>query len=1312
MKKPVRLFLLPLLLLALGLFAASAAAGDAPAAGTHTLEWVSATGGGFTVNADGSAVYIPEKQPASGVEHAVRMKLSFSKGGDEDIPKGGVEIRLPGSIFQSHDGRALGTVSLPLELAPDEPSDDKISFHYYIDTNGDVILTNWRALTDATVFQCEITYTASAGNIREIASGTETQATAEFTVSGTPVTGNTLRLQVDTSIDAPDITKTGVKKYERWPAEWGAAPADAHSFFYVVWELGFLRTESTLPGVLRLQESPGNSGKVVGWYKASYPYSYTGASFTPGNAEGLAQLELDASFPPNLAVVVAYPRSDVPMQVENTVTAEVTGKYPDANGAFQTASDTFTATFDYEPLSTAAPADWHSLDKAILTPGDGAADALRNGGAVSFECRLLLYHMAHTHSQNNTVPYTSYLEDGSLYLDGEALTDGDWQFTHMSFSLSDTVQETLVWNEATGYELKMDTDYANYEPIEVHGLVGASPDWTKLGTVQRIDAKNYFWTPEGGQPAAFRDGAYFTLPQGARAVQLRQTGTQSRLKMEVNLRLQLLPTDHVKELLKDSAQVTLYNAAAFYATDAAGSIFAPTGNDATATGSYGKVLQHLETGDIARFGQEVTHDIATAPLTGFTYSYGCTKAIGSGTTDTANARDIYPCTLQVSDMVRAGTGVSPQTLKEHADIHRYEQGVFYDLLPRGAAAIADSVTVYGASLTDTAANAVPCSHTVEFEQNWRGSGRTMMIVRVQALEENIVTSPFPYAESCFTVTYDLIYDWESRIDFGAELRNVFGYFSLDGALKESCPDDASAAVIAPEAAWLADLDGDGNPAGTVSNVRYGAAAIQANTGMAQEVGFNKKVKTAADPHYTDSTTVSIAGDYSYRLRMANEDTAYTTGVVLYDVLEEAYGSNGYWQGGLTGIDVSQITAKGIDVKIYYSTAADFGDLEQNAAQRDLTDTARWSLTPPARLADVTALAFDLGTKTDGSPYVFSPNEAAVCQLYMQAPGLHSAELAYNRSYLQCTLAPNAPGGGSTRFEVSNTVTVAMPPIPDVPVTVQKLWQDAGDQYGVRPQSVTVQLYADGVPVPGQSAQLSAAGNWQHTFTVPQYGPDGRTPIVYTVQEAPVPGYAASYDAAGLAVTNTLRLTEADAPATLRIQKYAAGTATPLAGAVFALYDAAGALMDTAVTDAAGVASFVIAPPAGSGTTAQLTLTEQQAPAGYAAGSGSWTVQLTRSAASTLQLAADGQSYVNTWSWSAAISDPNWQTDTLTVYNGALPAPPAPPAPTEPTPTPPAPDMPDTGDVTGLYRWALLLSCACIGLLAVMAAAAGRRRKAG
>ena len=89
------------------------------------------------------------------------------------------------------------------------------------------------------------------------------------------------------------------------------------------------------------------------------------------------------------------------------------------------------------------------------------------------------------------------------------------------------------------------------------------------------------------------------------------------------------------------------------------------------------------------------------------------------------------------------------------------------------------------------------------------------------------------------------------------------------------------------------------------------------------------------------------------------------------------------------------------------------------------------------------------------------------------------------------------------------------------VSVEKKWSDASNQDGVRPSSVSVQLYANG-KVSGDPVTLDAANGWKHTWSDLDKNAAGKA-IVYTVKEVSIPeGYTseiAGDAASGYTITN-------------------------------------------------------------------------------------------------------------------------------------------------------------------------------------------------
>ena len=88
--------------------------------------------------------------------------------------------------------------------------------------------------------------------------------------------------------------------------------------------------------------------------------------------------------------------------------------------------------------------------------------------------------------------------------------------------------------------------------------------------------------------------------------------------------------------------------------------------------------------------------------------------------------------------------------------------------------------------------------------------------------------------------------------------------------------------------------------------------------------------------------------------------------------------------------------------------------------------------------------------------------------------------------------------------------------------MEKHWKDQDNKDGVRPSSVSVQLYANG-KASGDPVTLDAANSWKHTWSGLDKNASGKA-ITYTVKETGVPhGYTSTISgdmASGFTITNS------------------------------------------------------------------------------------------------------------------------------------------------------------------------------------------------
>ena len=175
---------------------------------------------------------------------------------------------------------------------------------------------------------------------------------------------------------------------------------------------------------------------------------------------------------------------------------------------------------------------------------------------------------------------------------------------------------------------------------------------------------------------------------------------------------------------------------------------------------------------------------------------------------------------------------------------------------------------------------------------------------------------------------------------------------------------------------------------------------------------------------------------------------------------------------------------------------------------------------------------------DGDRELLRPTEGVMVQLYANGEALGDAvELteAGKWTYTWSELNLNEPEGVRIAYTVEEVseiegytlasvegdaaagfVLTNLHEIELTSVSGAKTWDDGDDQDGIRPEEITIHLYADGEELADQTVTVTAADDWSWSFEgLPKY--DGKEEIVYTIAEDEVDGYSAVYD--GCSVTN-------------------------------------------------------------------------------------------------------------------------------------------------------------------------------------------------
>lgn len=380
--------------------------------------------------------------------------------------------------------------------------------------------------------------------------------------------------------------------------------------------------------------------------------------------------------------------------------------------------------------------------------------------------------------------------------------------------------------------------------------------------------------------------------------------------------------------------------------------------------------------DKAIFGDNISrnntmwHKKAQVELTPYEYDSSISKK-STYRNDPENDRVIISYTASMAEMAVTHDSEIPPELIEKGVLRTQQSGTFYDLLPKG-------MTVDPASIkAQCCVEDAVCETEYEFKRNYKGSGRTLMIVRVSTDVSNWKqssswpdgikiqrgSSSLNHIQTGFTLNYDGYYDWDSLEDHGNSLTNWLAYESDNDKIENGVDDDPSKWTYTnfdPVVDIMTDLDTtepeadeQGQPVER-PNFLYTNDSTTLTVVTQSRYGLTKKVNGPNISGWTNGrigdgekqqVTVPAGGQYTYRLRYASEPGTNVKDMILFDGLEAynhirkgegAEGDNAKsdevdvdrddyevvtWTGTFEDIDVSEIEEMGCKPVVYYTTKA-------------------------------------------------------------------------------------------------------------------------------------------------------------------------------------------------------------------------------------------------------------------------------------------------------------------------------------------------------------------------------------------------------
>ncbi|OFK22176.1 hypothetical protein HMPREF2826_02445 [Olsenella sp. HMSC062G07] len=995
---------------------------------------------------------------------AASVSLKINAPASETFPPGSIKITVPAALYKGWDGTSnvnysiihSGTYfpTLKWQLVEAPQTSTSADFNYVDNGDGTFTVTNYNTLAGGAQFYFEQAFSFTASHVRVDGAGichesynatlsVDKDADGTNEVSETKTLTTELRNKnkdMSVALKHADLTPDdGV--YLAWQNTWGAKPADADQYFYVIWHADVTRPwENTIPYTYMFRQEQ-QDGELIGiqrygWQKygfeqPAYLDSKTDSSYTDITKEGWRSYtdepnvgmlkQLDPEFRKNnpwseswlwnngfessnnitrFALLERYPISlleeakarGVDLQhdglpVHNKVSVQETQsngitrekKYAEADATV------YVRPYGGELGITknsrmSSEYDWYQFAQTFIAQGRDAALTVQSRPTfttrAAFQPPTTPTWDAATETYSVT-PYVAEVEEetprvvttnkfrerrpaSEVLPTMSELEDADYSYSSVSFGLSgqDATPGTQgTWQLVSG----QGTDGEKLGATDILIRKAGSTNFELFGTLSvnyTGTTPTYTFTPaDGSEPTK---GAKLTLPDSVVGLKYRVHSQYFRTSLTAATTLVLHPTAHLKGLIAADMQ-------AEQSTSLATSASLRLSEGGQQKSSVNTLYQDAR--------------VAAAQLRGLTFTTYLEKSQLDGTYFIDDAATGVQ-TRWNDVWFRTYSSLWDTGYKDKSYLKPYipTSGVFYDLLPAGTSVDASQVQMfigpwgYGRLPKD--------SYSVRFQENWEGSGLTMMIVEVTIPDEMTDTARLGNHGSGLRLRYPLANSYHNVADRGNKVLNTVAFHDTSGATKK----DLSGAFTNPSylnRQYYQDLIKD-DPTEWALTQSY----IDYNPVTVKQSGVSKKVANDHDKLYGNQTSEYLGNKYSYQLFFGASNSTRTDDLVFYDILDNGTATEASaWRGTFDWVDLSSIKAKEswnhpgetCAPVVYYATKV------PTAAQMDISNTSMWSTTEPANKASIKAIAIDCTKTNKGNDFSLNYGTGASAYVHMVAP---------------------------------------------------------------------------------------------------------------------------------------------------------------------------------------------------------------------------------------------------------------------------------------------------------------------------------------
>ena len=940
-------------------------------------------------------VWVATKHDA---KHRFVYQMDYDLSGEGFLEPNTVQFVIPKYIIKDRNNNWANNYELAIPIDTDVPENDNENIFVYKEDGNNILVYNRLQVSAAEKGSIQFAYDTNKSMLDYVDMRPSEILYAEFNIDKNVnehlhTVDDITRVKIDTTATIGSSSQS-CELYENWKSSWGNASdfgiSNPNNYYYLYWTITTNESFVTQPYTFRINSdtvngSNGNADFVAVRMKNSGAFSqnfYDSSTYRLATGEvnhyvitkhlKSAYQDLDEYNITNSTVISLHPIDNIDNDTQTISsgnykvkpTEDHTPIYPINSLSFIKSGVNSSslsimnnpANYELNDFMDGAINDIHSnMTYNLNMSADAYSFTLANDSNIenieSYGQKPIKYTITDEDFYLNDSITDDSIRNNTLPNDLRKLTYNDFEIT--SFNYGITVQSAswvdyrFVGRPATS------NDFENNNTLDFYAKFGSNNNWIKIGSknmkTNAITKDNNYVKYFSGNSVEFKDNVL--------CVGIKVETSNKLYSTNINIipQCKLKKSDYVRNTINNAIN---NNEPKIWMT-----------NKANCTMS----VDNEEFFNSDRYARNII--------------VGYTKV------SNINKKSSFVQVNKVKKLVTVGwqASISESYMTQNGLCYvKQNSGKFYDLLPAGADVDRSTIVI------STNEQLKQSDYDVQTIPNYKGSGRTLMIVNIKVP-----------TESTYTISYSSIHSIESLYDYGVTIRNTLAYETGNDVIANGYPDNGGTII---DADLMNDLDSftDDN------KFIYTDSSRVIELLFAVSSGLTKMVKAHGDIYFKRNTTVHENHLYTYRLRYANDFSTRAKNMIFYDNIENYTGS--VWQGELQSIDVSQIKNKGVSPIIYLSDKnVDIGV----SANRNLNNDSIWTTIDNFDdISKAKSIAIDLSKKDDNSEFVLNQSESVVILLNMLSPDTDPGESlssdkipakALNSVYLDSDMMKVFPG---------------------------------------------------------------------------------------------------------------------------------------------------------------------------------------------------------------------------------------------------------------------------------------------------------------